>query len=138
MRSGPGNHRRRCFGYRPCAFKGQSGAGIIEDGPAGGASDAADAFKAALKIPNLLQNLFGEGALSASFIPVPSLRTAAFRMCGAPRVPAGQYLPCLYRGLWKEFVTGFPDIRPKIHLAWLGEHIHRTKGEPGRSNEQDA
>ena len=35
-----------------------------------GGSDAADAFKAALKIPNLLQNLFGEGALSASFIPV--------------------------------------------------------------------
>lgn len=31
---------------------------------------AADAFNAALKIPNLLQNLFGEGVLSASFIPV--------------------------------------------------------------------
>ena len=35
-----------------------------------GNSAAADAFKAALKIPNLLQNLFGEGALSSSFIPV--------------------------------------------------------------------
>ena len=33
-------------------------------------SDAADAFNAAFKIPNFLQNLFGEGALSASFIPV--------------------------------------------------------------------
>ena len=33
-------------------------------------SDAADAFYAAFKIPNFLQNLFGEGALSASFIPV--------------------------------------------------------------------
>ena len=32
--------------------------------------DAADALKAALKIPNLLQNLFGEGAMSSSFIPV--------------------------------------------------------------------
>lgn len=31
---------------------------------------AAGAFRAALRIPNLLQNLFGEGALSASFIPV--------------------------------------------------------------------
>lgn len=31
---------------------------------------AADAFKAALRIPNLLQNLLGEGVLSASFIPV--------------------------------------------------------------------
>jgi putative peptidoglycan lipid II flippase len=35
-----------------------------------GLSDAADAFNAAFKIPNLLQNLFGEGVLSASFIPV--------------------------------------------------------------------
>ncbi len=35
-----------------------------------GNSDAADAFKAAFRIPNFLQNLFGEGVLSASFIPV--------------------------------------------------------------------
>ena len=35
-------------------------------------SDAADAFNAAFRIPNLLQNLFGEGALSGSFIPVYS------------------------------------------------------------------
>ena len=35
-----------------------------------GRSDAADVFNAALKIPNFLQNLFGEGVLSASFIPV--------------------------------------------------------------------
>lgn len=35
-----------------------------------GSSAAADAFKAAQKIPNFLQNLFGEGVLSASFIPV--------------------------------------------------------------------
>src|SRR5258706_624897 len=35
-----------------------------------GSSTAADAFKAALKIPNFLQNLLGEGVLSASFIPV--------------------------------------------------------------------
>jgi putative peptidoglycan lipid II flippase len=35
-----------------------------------GDSAAADAFTAALRIPNFLQNLFGEGVLSASFIPV--------------------------------------------------------------------
>ncbi len=35
-----------------------------------GSTDAADAFRAALRIPNFLQNLFGEGVLSASFIPV--------------------------------------------------------------------
>jgi putative peptidoglycan lipid II flippase len=35
-----------------------------------GSSPAAGAFKAALRIPNFLQNMFGEGVLSASFIPV--------------------------------------------------------------------
>ncbi|MGH7933916.1 MAG: murein biosynthesis integral membrane protein MurJ, partial [Candidatus Binataceae bacterium] len=35
-----------------------------------GNSEAADAFKAGFRIPNILQNLLGEGALSASFIPV--------------------------------------------------------------------
>src|SRR5215213_4527873 len=35
-----------------------------------GNSDPAGVFKAAIRIPNLLQNLFGEGVLSASFIPV--------------------------------------------------------------------
>jgi len=37
-----------------------------------GNSGAADAFKAGFRIPNILQNLFGEGVLSASFIPVYS------------------------------------------------------------------
>lgn len=35
-----------------------------------GAGNATGAFKAALRIPNFLQNLFGEGVLSASLIPV--------------------------------------------------------------------
>lgn len=35
-----------------------------------GTSDAADAFAAAFRIPNMLQNLLGEGVLSASLIPV--------------------------------------------------------------------
>jgi len=47
-------------------------------------SDAADAFNAAFRIPNLLQNLFGEGALSGSFIPVYS----ALRARGATEAAA--------------------------------------------------
>src|SRR5215813_11710569 len=35
-----------------------------------GRSGEGDAFSAAFRIPNFLQNVFGEGALSASFIPV--------------------------------------------------------------------
>ena len=37
-----------------------------------GGGGVADAFVAAFRIPNLLQNLLGEGVLSASFIPVYS------------------------------------------------------------------
>jgi putative peptidoglycan lipid II flippase len=37
-----------------------------------GATGAADAFNVALKVPNFLQNLLGEGVLSAAFIPVYS------------------------------------------------------------------
>ena len=51
-----------------------------------GNSDAAGAFKAALRIPNLLQNLFGEGVLSASFIPVYARLLAEGRQEEAGRV----------------------------------------------------
>jgi len=54
-----------------------------------GLSDEGDAFDAGFRIPNFLQNLFGEGALSASFIPVYAGllaggdRRAADRVAGA-------------------------------------------------------
>src|SRR5258705_8209329 len=35
-----------------------------------GNTPVADAFRAALRIPNVIRNLLGEGTLSASFIPV--------------------------------------------------------------------
>ena len=40
-------------------------------------TDPADAFNSAFRIPNFLQTLFGEGVLSASFIPVYSRLLAA-------------------------------------------------------------
>ncbi|WP_217316329.1 murein biosynthesis integral membrane protein MurJ [Rhodanobacter sp. B04] len=54
-----------------------------------GLSDAADIFSSALRVPNFLQNLFGEGVLSASFIPVyagllgQGKREEAGRLAGA-------------------------------------------------------
>ncbi len=48
-------------------------AGLVRETVVGhflGRSLAADAFTYALRIPNILQNLLGEGVLSASFIPV--------------------------------------------------------------------
>jgi putative peptidoglycan lipid II flippase len=50
------------------------------------ASDAADAFNAAFRIPNFLQNLFGEGALSASFIPVYAALVSSGERRDADRV----------------------------------------------------
>ncbi len=51
-----------------------------------GLSDSADAFMAAFRIPNFLQNLFGEGALSASFIPVYAALVAREERENAARV----------------------------------------------------
>jgi putative peptidoglycan lipid II flippase len=46
-----------------------------------GTTDGADAFSVAFRIPNLLQNLLGEGVLSGSFIPV----YASLRVTGHDR-----------------------------------------------------
>src|SRR5690606_26564117 len=51
-----------------------------------GLSPAAGVFRAALRIPNLLQNLLGEGVLSASFIPVYARLMAEGRHDEASRV----------------------------------------------------
>lgn len=51
-----------------------------------GLSDAADVYTVAFRIPNFLQNLFGEGALSASFIPVYAGLLAQERRDDARRV----------------------------------------------------
>ena len=55
---------------------------------------AADALAAAFRIPNMLQNLFGEGVLSASFIPVYSRLMAEGKRDEAGRV-AGAVLSLL-------------------------------------------
>lgn len=59
-----------------------------------GSGEAADALAAAFRIPNLLQNLFGEGSLSASFIPVYARLLAEGRREDAGRV-AGTILALL-------------------------------------------
>jgi putative peptidoglycan lipid II flippase len=59
-----------------------------------GSTAAADALAAAFRIPNLLQNLFGEGSLSASFIPVYARLLAEGKRDEAGRV-AGAVLALL-------------------------------------------
>jgi putative peptidoglycan lipid II flippase len=70
--SAPASSRRFAFLVASGIFLSRV-AGLIRDRVFAhyfGNSDAADVFKAALRIPNFLQNLFGEGVLSASFIPI--------------------------------------------------------------------
>jgi putative peptidoglycan lipid II flippase len=59
-----------------------------------GLSGSADAFNAAFRIPNFLQNLFGEGVLSASFIPAYAQLRAEGREDDARRL-AGAVLGIL-------------------------------------------
>ena len=59
-----------------------------------GATDVADAFTVALKVPNFLQNLLGEGVLSAAFIPVYSRLLADGKQKVADRV-AGVFVSFL-------------------------------------------
>src|SRR5437016_5092102 len=51
-----------------------------------GLTAPADAFTAGFRIPNFLSNLFGEGALSASFIPVYAALVARGERKEADRV----------------------------------------------------
>lgn len=88
-----------------------------------GNSSVADAFTAAFRIPNLLQNLFGEGALSASFIPVyagllaKSERDAADRVAGA----VGALLALVVAAVVAVGVLGAPLLVTLIAPGFAGE-----------------
>lgn len=84
-----------------------------------GDSDAAGAFKAALKIPNLLQNLFGEGVLSASFIPVYARLRAEGREEDAGRV-AGAVASLLALAMSLLVAIGVLASRPLIDVIAPG------------------
>ncbi len=64
-------------------------AGLVREvvlGVALGVGPVTDAFRFAMRIPNVLQNLLGEGALSASFIPVYARLDAEGRRREADRL----------------------------------------------------
>ena len=85
-------------------------------------SEAADAFNAAFRIPNFLQNLFGEGALSASFIPVYASLLARGRQRDADRVAGlvGALLALVVAGLVAAGVLGTPLLIAAIAPGFTG------------------
>jgi putative peptidoglycan lipid II flippase len=88
-----------------------------------GNSLAADAFRAAARIPNLLQNLFGEGVLSASFIPVYSRLRARGEDQSAAEVASavGSLLALVVSTLVALGVLGTPWLVDLIAPGFEGE-----------------
>src|SRR4051812_9420358 len=93
-----------------------------------GTSDAADAFNAAFRIPNFLQNLFGEGVLSASFIPVYAKLRSQGDDEGAERV-AGAIAAILALTTAVIVLVGVllaPEVVPLIAQGFKGEKRELT------------
>lgn len=93
-----------------------------------GASLQADVFAAAFKITNYLQNLFGEGALSSSFIPVYSKLVEAGNQEEADRV-AGAVASLLILTvsiLVAVCVVATPELIPIIAKGFTGEKRELT------------
>jgi putative peptidoglycan lipid II flippase len=88
-----------------------------------GNSLAADAFTAAFRIPNFLQNVFGEGALSASFIPVYANLLARKDDREASRVASGvlTLLALITSLIVLVGVLTTPYIISVVALGFIGE-----------------
>ena len=84
---------------------------------------AADAFRAALRIPNFLQNLFGEGVLSASFIPVYARLLVATDETDANEVASviGSLLAVLTSALVALGILSAPLLIDAIAPGFTGE-----------------
>ncbi len=80
-----------------------------------GAGRVGDAYRAALTIPRLLQNLLGEGALSASFIPVYSQLLEQNRRLDASRL-AGAVLGLLSVITGLAILGGWLLAKPLVSL----------------------
>ena len=89
-----------------------------------GLSDAGDAFMQALRIPNLLQNLFGEGVLSASFIPVYA-NLLARREKGLSQEVAGAIAAIL--GLVSAFLVFLGVVATPLLIDVIAPGFHGDK-----------
>jgi len=88
-----------------------------------GLTAPADAFTAASRIPNFLNNLFGEGALSASFIPVYAALLARGEREEADRVAGAiaSLLALVVAVLVLVGVLATPWLLPLIAPGFVGE-----------------
>ncbi len=94
-----------------------------------GATDAADAFNIAFRIPNLLRDLFAEGAMSAAFVPnftraLLNTTKAAFRLLSSVvavlvvGLSALSFVGiCLSEPLVRLYASAFASVPGKLELA---------------------
>ena len=86
-----------------------------------------DAFAAAQRVPNILQNLFGEGALSAAFVPEYS-RLLESDPKEAGKLAGGilSFLLCLVAGLTAVAFLATEPITRSIAWGFTGERFDLT------------
>ncbi len=98
------------------------GVGLIREvviGAALGAGAVADAFRVAMRVPNLLQNLLGEGSISAAFVPVYARLIEDGRDDEAHRL-ARQTLGVLSAAVVILVTAIFAAARPLVWLTTFG------------------
>lgn len=98
------------------------GAGLIREvviGAALGGGAIADSFRVAMRVPNLLQNLLGEGSISAAFVPVYARLVEEERTAEAHRL-ARQTLGVLSAVVTLLVALIFLAARPLVWLTTLG------------------
>ena len=93
-----------------------------------GLSDASDAWAAAFRIPNFLQNLLGEGVLSASFIPVYSrlLAEGETELAGRVAGIVASLLACAVSVIVLLGILLTPYMGPLIAPGFSGEKHQLT------------
>jgi putative peptidoglycan lipid II flippase len=93
-----------------------------------GTSEYASAFRGALRMPNVLQNLLGEGTLSASFIPVYSRLLEEGREDEAGRLAGAIFALLLaVAGALSLFGVVMAPVLVSVFLAWFeGEILEVT------------
>ena len=84
----------------------------------------ADAYNAAFRIPNAVRNLFGEGTLSAAFVPVYS------RMLGKGDVAASRALAGAVLGILMFVVSGLTlvgMVAAPLVVSWLADGFDQVQ-----------
>ena len=122
-----GPHRHRHDGEPRAGRRPRDGAGAPVRRPA---TPAMDAFNVAFRVPNLLRDLFAEGAMTAAFVPTftRTLRRAAARRPGASATWSSTRCSSVTGRIWSCSASLVRRARSPAHMASGAEFA----GVPGK------